>query len=581
MQNNPSLRKLSFFVLLILLLIAGAFGFGAYRVNIQVDTINKAWLSFKSQHAEKARLETRLRAALGYGGMIHDFKNYVLRKDFETLSRLQRSLGAAQTIVAQYQALSTTQAERLVLEDIGQMLSKYQEGFAQARSEIQQGKSSMAIDSLVRIEDGYALRGLKVLHEEIVAEHSYYDDQQQKPVLANAIRARLGYGGMIHAFKNYVLRGEEQYLAEALLAIQDVQELILKYRNLEIGLGEKTALEDIENTLHEYEDRIKTVEELVHTGILAEEIDRAVRVADDHALRGLRTLDQDIILQIESKSDLLSRQLIDISKQESVISYLVVSAILLVAVYLYLVFTNRIIRPVLQLSHVMTEIAKGNTEVEYYYPVNAKTELGKIARSLQIFKQSEAKRKEAEEEVRKLAMTDPLTGLANRNRFEIRFREMISHAKRENKLIAVFALDLDKFKPVNDEYGHAAGDSVLKNVATNLLLAFRDTDLVARTGGDEFLIILYAPENLDTVKNAAQRVLNLLGAPIEVDGQALGIGASIGIALHAPAETATIHQVVRRADAALYQAKEAGRNTYRIDGVEGNHRNLYLPSHSG
>ena len=564
MLENLSLRKLSSFVLIVLLLVAAMFAAGAYHVNLTVKEINTAWLSFKSQHAEKARLETSLRTTLGYGGMIHDFKNYVLRKDFEQLSRLQKSLGAAQTIVEQYLALSTTQAEKLVLDDIQQMIFQYQNGLKQTRSEIKKGKTSREIDNLVRIDDSYALRGLDVLHEEIVTEYEYYKDKKQKPVLANAIRSMLGYGGMIHSFKNYVLRGDDKYLKKSRESIKGAEELIVQYYNLEHTLGEKTALEDIIKTLEQYKSKLDVASNLIKKKASPEEIDKVVSVNDKHALRGLTTLDQDIILQIETKSDQLSQKLIEIREQEALITYFIVSMILIIALYLFVLFSKRIIKPVLELSNVMREIAHGNTDVNFYYSDTARTELGEMARSLKVFKENESKRRVAEEEVRRLAMTDPLTGLANRNRFESRYYELVSHAKREGRLIALFALDLDKFKQVNDEHGHAAGDAVLKSVARNLLLAFRETDLVARIGGDEFVIILYGPESIEKIKNVAQRVINLLSTPIPVDNELLTVGASIGIALRSPEEAELMDVVMQHADYALYEAKKSGRNTYRF-----------------
>lgn len=565
MFENLSLKNLSIIFLSVLVIIAAIFSVGSYRQIKQVDEINTAWLSFKSQHAEKARLETSLRATLGYGGMIHDFKNYILRKDFARLARLQKSMGAAQSIVTQYFALSTTQAEKLVLEDIQEALNNYQIGLELARDEIKKGKSSKEIDARVRISDHFALRGLKVLRQEISSEYSYYNDRKQKPVLASLIRTELGYGGMIHSFKNYVLRGDDKYFKNTLSSIQQTESMILEYRELTPTLGEKTALDDISSTLKNYKAKLLAVKKIIKKGKTPEQIDKLARVNDKHALRGLITLDHDIILQIEEKSNALSKKLIEINVNEEINSYITVVIVLLLAIYLYSIFSTKIIRPVKNLSIVMSALANGEMDVDFDYPTSAKTEMGEISRAFKIFQKNESKRKAAEEEVQRLAMTDPLTGLANRNQFEKSYHEMVSLAKREEKLVALFALDLDKFKPINDEYGHAAGDIILKNVAENLLLAFRETDLVARIGGDEFSIILYGPESIDTIKNVASRVIKLLSTPILVGDEMLSIGASIGIATHEFNGDEDMDSLMGRADKLLYEAKEAGRNTYRIN----------------
>lgn len=566
MLENLSLKKLSIYILIILFFIAGTFTAATLHLNLKVNEINTAWHSFKSQHAEKARLETSLSATLGYGGMIHDFKNYILRKEFKQLSNLQKTLGAAQSIVEQYVALSTTRAEKLVLDDINQMITHYHEGLLMAREAIKQNKTSKEIDQLVRIDDSFALRGLNILHEEIVSEYEYYNDRSQKPVLANLIRTKMGYGGMIHSFKNYVLRGDEKFLLKSKESIQDAKLLIQQYYATEHSLGEKTALEDIEKTLSQYQNKLDTVTQMIKNNFNPNEIDEAVRINDKHALRGLKTLDHDIILQIENKSGQLGESLESIKTNETYIALFIVIIILSLAIYLYILFSKRIIQPVQELSAVMSEIAHGNLNINFNYPDNVKTELGDMARSLKVFKANEKKRRIAEDEVRRLALTDPLTGLANRNQLEYTYEDMAALGRREKRLIAIFALDLDKFKPINDQYGHAAGDAVLEAVARNLLLAFRETDLVARTGGDEFLVIFYGPENMKSLTDIAQRVINLLATPVPFENELLSIGTSIGISIHEPNNTDSMEAVMKRADKALYEAKMTGRNKYCIDG---------------
>ena len=576
MLENLSLKNLSNFVLIVLLVIGIVFALSSYNLINQVNGINTAWLSFKSQHAEKARLETSLRATLGYGGMIHDFKNYILRKDFARLARLQKSMGAAQTIVTQYLALSTTQAEKLVLEDIQEALNHYQDGIELARDEIKKGKSSKQIDNLVRIDDHFALRGLEVLRSEIVSEYSYYKDDKQKPVIAAGIRSELGYGGMIHAFKNYVLRGNKKYYSKALEAIKKTEVLIKNYRKLKPTLGEKTALDDIESTLVKYKEKLLVAKKFVKKGSSPEETDKEVRVHDRHALRGLVTLEHDIILQIENKSNQLSRKLLQINEEEEKDTYVAMGLILLLAMFVYFIFTKKIIEPIQELSVVMSALANGNTDIEFSYSTSEKTELSDMARALKIFQEHEYERKLAEEEIRRLAMTDPLTGLANRNQFEKRFLEVTALANHEENNIALFALDLDKFKPINDQYGHAAGDAILKSVANNLLLTFRETDIVARLGGDEFCVLVYGSESVETIKKVAERIIKLLSTPILVDDDMLSVGVSIGIAMHDYNKFESMNSLMRRADVALYEAKKAGRNTFRISKEEEVDKNVSI-----
>jgi len=563
MFKHLTLRKISLIFFTILSFLGLLLVVDMIHLTNNVSEINHAWLSYKSQHAEKARLETSLRANFGYGGMIHDFKNYILRKDSELFIHLQKSMGATQSIVNQYSALSSTQAEKLALEDIKRTLDKYHKSIKLIQNEIKKGKSSAQIDKLVKINDQFALRGLHVLRQEIVSEYDYYNQVQQKPVIAAAIRSELGYGGMIHNFKNYVLRQEKKYFTQTSQSIDKLIKLIDLYYQQSPTLGEQTSLEDIKATLLNYKEKLTVITNKIKQGDISEKIDQHIKVSDKLALRGLNTLEQDIIQQIEFKSDNLTDKITQIISIQQIHTYIVVSIILILATLLFWIFNRKIIQPIKKISQFMTEMAHGNIEQDV--PVfEVHTELGQMSEALDVFKENERLKKIAEEKLKQMAMNDALTGLANRNQFEKRYHDMFNMAKREQNLLALLAIDLDKFKPINDKYGHAAGDAVLKNVANNLTLAVREIDLVARLGGDEFAIILYAPENIKTIEFIAQRIIKLVSDQVNFNGQLLTVGTSIGISIQEAGNENTLDEVMHQADMALYQAKDAGRNTYRL-----------------
>jgi diguanylate cyclase (GGDEF)-like protein len=563
MFKHLTLKRISIIFFTILSLISIILIIDTIYFSKNVSEINQAWLSYKAQHAEKARLETSLRAKFGYGGMIHDFKNYILRKDFSGFVRLQKSMGATQSIVKQYSALSSSQAEKLALEDIKQTLDKYEVSIELIRDEIKNSKTSTEIDQLVKINDQFALRGLEVLRKEIISEYSFYNQAIQKPVIAAKIRSELGYGGMIHAFKNYVLRHDKKYLEKSSQSIDKLMSLIELYKQQDPTLGEKTSLDDISNTLLKYREKLTVVTNKIKQGEIAEKIDQEIRISDRLSLRGLDTLEQDIILQIENKSGNLSDKILQIKKTQQINAYLTVGIILILASVLFWIFRSNIISPVEKISYLMTELAKGNLDIDMpKYEIQ--TELGQMAKALHTFKENEHLKKIVEEELKVMAMNDSLTGLANRNQFQKSYQEMFNLAKRENQLMALLAIDLDKFKPINDEYGHAAGDAVLKNVAQNLILSVRETDLVARLGGDEFAVILYAPENIEMVELIAQRIIKFVSNQITFNDVAITVGTSIGISIQNTKDESRLDDVMHQADMALYSAKNEGRNTYRI-----------------
>ncbi len=169
----------------------------------------------------------------------------------------------------------------------------------------------------------------------------------------------------------------------------------------------------------------------------------------------------------------------------------------------------------------------------------------------------------AEKTIRRMAMHDSLTGLANRNLLSERLNDALKMAKRLNKKVSVMLLDLDNFKPVNDLYGHEMGDKLLKVVSERLLECAREVDTVARLGGDEFAIIFTNIENDQNIITIADRVINSIQQPTIINGQTIQIGTSIGISFF-PQNSDNPAELIRMADVALYQAKDDGRRVFRL-----------------
>jgi diguanylate cyclase (GGDEF)-like protein len=158
---------------------------------------------------------------------------------------------------------------------------------------------------------------------------------------------------------------------------------------------------------------------------------------------------------------------------------------------------------------------------------------------------------------------DELTGLAKRALFHQRVASALARSRRGTGCCAVVYVDLDRFKRINDTWGHAAGDQVLLAVSQRLRAAVREYDTVARLGGDEFAILLDDLDGPGEAETVTQRVAKALAPPIVVQGQGLQVTASMGIGIAVGGED-TVDALLRRADAAMYEAKRAGRNTYSL-----------------
>jgi diguanylate cyclase (GGDEF)-like protein len=158
---------------------------------------------------------------------------------------------------------------------------------------------------------------------------------------------------------------------------------------------------------------------------------------------------------------------------------------------------------------------------------------------------------------------DPLTGLPNRLLFSQRLKESIEVAKREKRKFAIFFIDLDKFKEINDSLGHDVGDSVLKAVARILRSSIRKEDILARLAGDEFTIMIEEIGDKRDASSLAHNILKIFSEPIYIDDHALYLTCSIGISLY-PQDTDNEKDLLKYADTAMYQAKENGRNNFQF-----------------
>ena len=194
------------------------------------------------------------------------------------------------------------------------------------------------------------------------------------------------------------------------------------------------------------------------------------------------------------------------------------------------------------------------------YPVSSRDEkhLGfvKILRDATVEKQTG-------EATSRLALEDSLTGLANRTEFRNRFVDMAASAHRHAQSLVLMLLDLDRFKEVNDRLGHAAGDALLQQAAHRMRAVVRDTDFIARFGGDEFVVLQPDAPSPEEGGALAEKLVATLSRPFHIGEREVQIGASIGLAAY-PQDATELDLLVKKADLALYRAKAAGRGKYHF-----------------
>lgn len=710
---------------------------GSLILERKISFIDTTWKLFGADLSEKSRLENALRSSIGYGGMIHEFKNYILRHEPDRIDRVYAHIVAAKHTLHQYRVQVITTAERVALEDIETVLDKYEQELLHAEQLVKQGASVIDIDSIVQINDDPAIRGLQTLRNEVRKLRENAAPLSKARIIAD-LRAAIGYGGMIHEFKNYLLRHDSSRADVVKGKLVKAYEAIDQYRNLSANNSEKMALDDIESTLQSYETNLQTIAKMISQDADNKTIDQAVRINDKPAFRGLNILDREINYQVVTRGKEVSNALSMFDRTLRISTWSIL--ILLISLFSLTIWLlqNHIVSPILRLTRAMNKLANNDVS-EYLDDHYRDNELGEMARTVVVFRKHVIERTEAqkrladshnkvniqldnilelrqqseeqttkalalaeglisareaadkatvraekdesrirsildairdavitidtngiiesfnpgaedmfgykaheaqgknisiimpeparskhndylkkladgsstqdistpkeriaqhrdgktfpvtitlntmllgddlkitgvirditehkkwEEEINRLAMTDPLTGLANRNRYNLRLEEAVSLSKRTKQPFSLLLIDLDKFKPVNDTYGHPVGDALLQHVAQCLIQICRETDTVARLGGDEFAIILAPTEEKQDSNVPAQRIIEQLSQPVTIEENTISIGASIGASCY-PTLSTNIEELQRQADSALYEVKESGRNAYR------------------
>ena len=195
-------------------------------------------------------------------------------------------------------------------------------------------------------------------------------------------------------------------------------------------------------------------------------------------------------------------------------------------------------------------------------PINPAVVRARVQLQLEL-SQRLIEREQALQQMAFQAYHDSLTGLPNRALFQDRLRQGLALARRKQSQLALLFLDLDRFKPVNDCHGHAAGDALLQQAARRMSASVRESDTVARLGGDEFVLLLHGIEHAAAACLVAEKVRLALNQPFVVAGRLLSISATIGLALH-PEHGSDALELLCHADSAMYQAKASGRNQVQL-----------------
>lgn len=372
-----------------LIVLFGVIVFGAtLAIDSNLKNVDDAWAQFDIERSEKFRLLTDLNKEIGYGGMIHQFKNYVLRKDKPRLKKIETKVANANNTLNRYSLLvSESKDEVKAIEAIRDTIQRYDSAAVTASNLAAFKQSAKKIDDAIKIDDGPALKAIQLLTDKAYAEIGSSDQNlQSKSLLLSNIYRTIGYGGMIHQFKNYVLRFQEKRFAKINKLIETALNQLKQYEALGVTENEKKALNDIRGVILAYQDGTKKVQDLIKAGAeTSEEVDKVVKVSDKPALEGLKALSQEIIKGVEVRARKLAN---DLNLMEQLIQTTMVAApvlIIVIVLLTILIFGKRIVAPIIRLTKDTNELAKGNTDI-VITGLERHDEIGQMGRALEIFK---------------------------------------------------------------------------------------------------------------------------------------------------------------------------------------------------
>ena len=284
---------------------------------------------------------------------------------------------------------------------------------------------------------------------------------------------------------------------------------------------------------------------------------------------------REIVRDIVRLSEIAQKQIINTQTGGIVLNSIFLLCLAVVIVLGFYAFNFPLIKSLTKLEDGAQVIGKGN--FEHRIDIKTKDEVGFLARAFNQMTENLknitasrdelhreiSDRKQAEKQIRQMAYHDSLTGLPNRKLFSDRLGIALTQAQRNKKEVGIAMLDLDNFKDVNDTLGHDVGDLLLKATAERLSAALRKGDTVARMGGDEFALILPDLKGVQDAIQVAQKIVESFRKPFLIDTHQLVVTTSIGIAVY-PDDGIDEGVLVKNADIAMYQAKEAGRNRCQI-----------------
>jgi PAS domain S-box-containing protein len=382
---SVSIRNLTFGLVAFTLLFGATLFVLTWRTFDLSRVSDDLWSEYYSTSNQEVRSVSGVVSALGYGGMIHNFKDFLLRKDQRRSTETQRRIGALTETLDQLALIDVSAEERQAIGLLRDTVATYGDRLRSARILVAENKSAAQIDAQVRYDDGPAIDAINLLVERVQSDAAAVSSDLYPPVQLLTLQHTLGYGGVIHQFKNHVLRRDDQTQNNFWDAVARAQDEITKYRSLKITGEERRALDVIETMVSAYSRRMEQVAEMNASDMTAEQTDDVVAYNDGPVLAAISVLERALNSRSAQVAQALSKQLAATERLSlwalagAVVLSLFLSAGILSAL------RSAVVVPSGRIAEGLEKLAEGDTDVDLS-DLEADTEIGAIARAAGVFR---------------------------------------------------------------------------------------------------------------------------------------------------------------------------------------------------
>ena len=623
------------YILLIVALLCGTLIWYGSTIIHRVTNIENLWIHYNHESTKSSYALNRISSNFGYGGFIHNFKNFILHQDETLIPEINQNLSDTYDAIADYNSLKITEEEKQALKHLSHIVDIYSSKFTFAQRLVIEGKTPREIEVNVQVNDSPAYTALEFLAKYAI-ERSTQKEAETNLALRDtlfilkwgvlSIPLLIFVGLIIVIFLKRLLKANieiesinkysEQLIEsspDAWLIIDETGKIVRintqaenlfgytreEFFNQPIELLIPDRFKEGHNKLRDGYFRhprfrpVKNTRGELHA-INKNGFEFPVEISLSYTNRDNKTQAVAAVRDITKRRELESRQQLTEKVFENA-----AEGILILDQRLRILDTNNALfhlmgysrkellghtprvlsfknSRALLLNEIKTALKKngqwhGDTRLKHKnggsLPVltsisEVKSQTDGSLHFVVIFSDI-SRQKQQEERLEQLAHYDSLTTLPNRVLFFDRFQGALARARRLNKQVGIFYIDLDGFKAVNDTLGHQAGDDVLIKAAKVLLDSIREDDTAARLGGDEFVVLFNDLSDLNTIHLLADRLITNLTFSLPADKTNLPITASIGIAVY-PRDGNEEETLLRHADNTMYKAKKMGKNNYAI-----------------